>query len=294
MSINKPCFEKLYLNCCNIINKSNDDNIKEKQNKLDWAYKKLCEYADCELQQFYSIVLELNVYKYLSDNGFTLKVADDKKIGPDFECDFGYLECISVTKGDKETTGREFVDKQLSGCVNRHKSEIPRISAAIKEKKDKFNKYDRDNIIVKNVPRIIVVGTSIFANEFQSISCIEDVMQILYSIGNEYLLYDVKNKQFIETENNQYRTYDNSGKKSEDVILEFDYFYKNEYKSISAVILVCNQIFEGVEKSNFKIFLNPNATYPIDKVLISTLDYFSFIKEDNGYFIYAWNKDHLF
>lgn len=294
MSINKPCFEKLYLNCCNIINKSNDDNIKKKQNKLDLAYKKLCEYEDCELQQFYSIVLELNVYKYLSDNGFSLKVADDKKIGPDFECDFGYLECISVTKGDKETPGRKFVDKQLSGCVNRHKSEIPRISAAIKEKKDKFNKYDKNNILEKNIPRIIVVGTSIFANEFQSISCIEDVMQILYSIGNEYLLYDVKNKQFIETENNQYRTYDNSGKKSEDVILEFDYFYKNEYKSISAVILVCNSIFEEVEKNNFKIFLNPNATYPIDRALISTLDYFSFIKEDNGNFIYAWNKDHLF
>lgn len=280
----------MYLNCCNIINKSSDNNIKKKQNKLDWAYKKLCEYEDCELQQFYSIVLELNIYKYLSDNGFTLKVADDEKIGPDFECDFGYLECISVTKGDKETTGREFIDKQLSRCVNRHKSEIPRISAAIKEKKDKFNKYDEKNIIVKNVPRIIVVGTSIFANEFHSASCIDDVMQILYSIGNEYLLYDIKNKQFIETENHQYRTYDNSGKKSEDFILELGYFDKNEYKNISAVILVCNSIFEKVEKSNFKIFLNPNATYPIDKALISTIDYFSLTKKDNENFIYKWNK----
>lgn len=281
--------EKLYVNCCNIINKSNDDNIKEKQNKLNWTYKKLCEHEDCELQQFYSIVLELNVYKYLSDNGFTLKVADDKKIGPDFECDFGYLECVSVTKGEKGTPGRDFVDKQLSGSVNRHKSELPRISSAIKDKKDKFNKYDKNNILEKNIPRIIVVGTSIFANEFNSSSCIEDVMQILYSIGNEYLLFDVKSKQFIETENNQYRTYDNSGKKSEDIILELGYFYKNEYKNISAVILVCNSIFEEVEKNNFKIFLNPNATYPIDRALISTLDYFSFIKEDNGNFIYTWN-----
>ena len=41
MSINEPCFKKLYESCCDIIKNSNDKNIKNKQTKLDDSYNKL-------------------------------------------------------------------------------------------------------------------------------------------------------------------------------------------------------------------------------------------------------------
>lgn len=291
MSINEPCFKKLYESCCDIIKNSNDKNIKNKQTKLNDSYNKLIRTQDCELQEFYSIVLELRVYEYLLKNKINIKATNDTKKGPDFECDFGYLECVSVTKGEKGTPGRDFIDKQLLGSVNRHKSELPRISSAIKDKKDKYTNYIENKVINDHKPLIIVVGTSIFANEFNSSSCIEDTMQVLYSIGNEYLMYDVKNRKFIDTPNRQNRNYDNYGKKSESLNLEFDYFFKNDYKNISAVILVCNHIFENIDKNNFRIFLNPYTSRPIDKNAISLFKYFNLIKEnDNGFAVYEWHK----
>lgn len=213
MNINKPCFENLYRRCCNIIKNSSDKNIKEKQLKLDRTYQTLCRTENCELQEFYSIVLELKVYEFLTSNNINLIVADDSKEGPDFECEFGYLECISTTKGEKGKIGRDFINMILSGSTDRHKSEIPRISAAVKDKKDKYIKYGEDNVIKKNKPQIIVVGTSVFANEFQSCLCIEDMMQVLYAIGNETIFYDIKSNQFINTSNTRYHNYDNIGKK---------------------------------------------------------------------------------
>ena len=291
MSINKPCFENLYSRCCDIIKSSSNKNIKKKQLKLDNAYQILCKTEDGELQEFYSIVLELKVYEYLINNNVNLIVADDSREGPDFESDFGYIECISVTKGKKGTESRNYVDKMLSGSINRHKAEIPRISSAIKDKKDKYLKYIKSKTIDIKKPKIILIGTSIFVNEFHSSLCVKDFMHVLYAIGNEYIMFDKKKKKFVDTQNRHYHNYDKLGKKSNKIKLEFDYFYQDEYKDISAVILVCNQIFEEINKSNFVIFINHNANCPIDKTQISQFNYFSLINENNdGFAVYEWNK----
>ena len=96
MNINKPCFENLYRRCCNIIKNSSDKNIKEKQLKLDRTYQTLCRTENCELQEFYSIVLELKVYEFLTSNNINLIVADDSKEGPDFECEFGRIDWYAM------------------------------------------------------------------------------------------------------------------------------------------------------------------------------------------------------
>lgn len=294
MSINKICFEKLYLRCCEIIKKSSNKNIKKKQLKLDKAYQTLCKTENCELQEFYSIVLELRVYQYLIDNNIKLIVADDSRKGPDFESNFGYLECVSVTKGKEGTESRNYINRMLAGDTNRQMAEVPRICSAIKDKKDKYVEYIKSKTIDINKPKIIVVGTSIFANKF-SVSSIENSMQILYAIGNEYIIYDRINKGFIDTPNTQYHNYDKIGKKSDNVNLELDYFCQDEYKDISAIILVCDPIFEEIDKRYFKIFINHNANCPIDRTQISQFDYFSIIKENNdGSVVFAWNnKDQL-
>lgn len=293
MSINKPAFTKLYNECCDIIQQSTDNNIFNKKNKLDKAYQKLCELKDAELQEFYSIVFELKSYQFIKDSGIHIVASNDSKGGPDFNSEFGYLECVAVTKGEIGTEGRKYVDKILAGRLNRHKSEIPRISSAIKDKKDKYSKYINNKVIDITKPRIIVVNTSVFANQFQSSSCIEDTMQILYAIGSEYLLYDTRRKTFVHYHNRQNRQYDKIGKKSNITDIELNYFGQDEYKEISAVILVCNSIFEEINKNYFKIFLNPNANCPINKTKIFQFDYFSLKNEnDDGYAVFGWNKDN--
>lgn len=99
MSINKPLFNSIYGECCNIVKSSQDKSILRKRNKLDYSYKQLCKTKDHELQEFYSIVHELRTYHFFCCNNLTIYAQDDNYIGPDFLCtEVGYIECVSVTK----------------------------------------------------------------------------------------------------------------------------------------------------------------------------------------------------
>ena len=120
--------------------------------------------------------------------------------------------------------------------------------------------------------------------------CPSEDMKILYAIGDEFFAFNIKSKSFIETPNNQNRVYDNIGKKTFDKNLEFDYFFQNKYKNISAVILICNSLFEKIERKFFKVFLNPFANIPVDKSLLSKFDYFTLVNIDDNIAVYEWNK----
>lgn len=290
MSINEPCFKKLFERCCKIIDESDNQYIHNKRKKLFKYYKQTVIEENPELQEFYSLVHELKVYDYLKKNSTNPTANNDNFAGPDFLCDFGYVECISLTKGSKNTLSREDLDNRLKGWVNRHLCEIPRIASAIKDKKEKYETYLKNKNIDENKPRIIAVGTAIFSNEFHESLNQKNILQVLYGIGNEYLTYNQSTHEFINTPNIQTHHYDGKVKKNKNTEIDLGYFFNKQYANISAIILVSNSIFEEIKPENFKFLLNPLAVVQINKTTIKQFDYFHLKSIYDSDVIFEWVK----
>ncbi len=293
MNINEKLFMKVYQECMHIIEDSPDGSIQSKKSKLQHAFETSINHQDAEIQGFYSIVAELRTYQFLKNNSFTIKVQDDEIIGPDFFVpDIGYIECVSVTKGQPGYYGRQYVDDVLSGQVNRYIASLPRMSSVILDKKEKYTRYFDKNVIDQKMPRLIAVNASIFANEFHGSLVFDSAMKILYGIGCQTIRIS-KNNSLGEC--SDMRTYmsDNTGKKSDSTLLQLDYFSQEPYRIVSAVIVENNPIGEPLAKDQFCIFINPNAIAPIDTKCLKDLVYFAQENIDGHYVQYQWHNTNL-
>lgn len=266
MIINKTIFDSIFDECLDIIHSSSDKAILNKEEKLNKAYKKLVENNDNELQEFYSIVHELRTYHLLKTKGLSVTAQNDNKKGPDFYCEeLGYIECVSVTRGEKGTECRKYVEKCLARISFRYLAALPRITSVITDKKKKFEDYLSKRIIDSQVPRIIAINTSVFSNLVHSDLMFDLFLQILYGIGNQVLWVRRNPISFIdEGEGVETHRYNDKGYKQDNLELDLAYFEKEEYQNISAIILVKNAITEKDIENNFIIFTNPLANVPIN------------------------------
>ena len=287
MSINKPLFDSIYQECCDIITSSSDKEISNKQNKLDTAYELLCKTEDCELQEFYSIVHELRTYHFLSEKGLLVSAHNDNRIGPDFLCDeLGYIECISITKGKVGTECRKYVDICLKGSMNRYKSAFPRLTSAIVDKKNKYEDYLLKTAIDSQIPRIIAVNTSIFSNEFHSDLILDLFLKILYGIGSQTITFRRDLKPSSEESGVETHQFDDIGKKSFVKELQVGYFLQASFKDISAIIVENNSIGEKIENKYFQIFLNPLSSIPLQTDKLKAFIYFQMDEHTDEYIQY--------
>lgn len=290
MSINRNLFELIYNNCLEIASKSPDVNIRNKIHKLERSYYELCLKQDAELQEFYSVVHELRVYKYVSSLGFEIKAADDTKPGPDFITSLGYIECTNATKGEPGTPERLYLDNRLRGTMNRNQAALPRLSSSIMDKSKKFKIYLDQHKINADIPCIIALSTSIFSNEFNSSLNIDLLQQILYGIGCRTMTFNLKTNQFID-EKAETHTYQGTGiKPPKNTQLPLNFFSGQEYEHIAGVILNNNSIGEELEKDYFCLFLNPYAKCPINTKLLSKIKYFAYDGMNEQYINYKWHN----
>lgn len=295
MSINKKIFASIYDECLEIIHSSSDKAILNKEEKLNKAYKKLVENDDEELQEFYSIVHELKTYHFLKTKGLAITAQNDNKKGPDFYCEeLGYIECVSVTRGEKGTECREYIEKCLARISLTYLAALPRITSVIIDKKKKFEDYLSKKTIDSQVPRIIAINTSAFSNLFCSDSIFRLLLQILYGADNQVFWVSKNTKSFIDEGEgvNTYR-YNDKGYKHDHLELDLAYFEKEEYQNISAIILESNAITETDIENNFIIFTNPNANTPINVERLRAFNVFvQRSKDDNmiGYEILKANR----
>ena len=295
MSINKKIFASIYDECLEIIHSSSDKAILNKEEKLNKAYKKLVENDDEELQEFYSIVHELKTYHFLKTKGLAITAQNDNKKGPDFYCEeLGYIECVSVTRGEKGTECREYIEKCLARISLTYLAALPRITSVITDKKKKFEDYLSKKTIDSQVPRIIAINTSVFSNLFCSDSIFRLLLQILYGADNQVFWVSKNTKSFIDEGEgvNTYR-YNDKGYKHDHLELDLAYFEKEEYQNISAIILESNAITETDIENNFIIFTNPNANTPINVERLRAFNVFvQRSKDDNmiGYEILKANR----
>ena len=290
MSINKKMFESVYNNCLQIIENSNNLYIKEKELRLKKSYLKLREYEDPDLQDFYSIVHELRVYKYLCDLGLKVVVADDKKAGPDFSTRLGYIECVSATKGQKGTAAREYFDKVQQGTMNRYEALLPRLTSVFLDKSRKIKEYLDSSILDPNRPCILAVGTSVFANSNHHDLILELMLRILYGIGDQIISFNPSTNRFVHDGIEKHLYQGEGFKQPSNIKLKLAYFGNLEYKHISGVILNNNAISEELEKQYFRLLLNPLAINPIDTSMLQHVEYFSWTSIDEKNINYGWKN----
>ncbi len=286
MGINDNLFKDIYNDCLQIIDNSNDKNILQKRQKLETAYQILCNTKDCEYQEFYSIVHELRIYNYFQSKGIEIKANNDNKIGPDFNTQYGYIECVSTTKGKRGTETRIYVDNLLKGNHNRYKSALPRLSAAIKDKNEKIKQYLQKGVINASSPRIIAVSTAIFSNEFHSDLLIDLAEQILYGIG--YMLITSDN-YYLETKDEEVLySHEPVGLKNYSTELNLVYFLQEEFAYTSAIMLTNNSIGEDLNDNNVFFFVNPLAKTPISKDVIEKFK--CFCRDESKENLYSWSN----
>lgn len=291
MSIENPIYDKIYRNCFSIIENSSDRNIKRKRERLDREYKKLCETEDYERQEFYSIVHELRLYQYIKDLGITIIAANDNNAGPDFETGIGYIECVSTTKGEPGTPARLCIDERLNQSVNRYVSALPRLTNSISEKLERYKYYLDSNKINKSKPRIIALCTSVFSNEFHSDLNLDLALKILYGIDCRTMRFNMDTNSFIEEPGVEFHAYkDFAIKPPSNISLPLSYFYKDEYRQISGIIVNNNAITEELNKEYFCLLLNPLAGIPIDKTKLEGIKYFELDSVDNNYSTFCWRN----
>ena len=219
MSIENPCFLKIFKECNRIIKNSNDKNILSKHEKLKKSCQQLLCTKDTELQQFYSVVTEIRTYDYLKNKNLNPIAHNDNSAGPDFISDLGYIECICLTKGEPNTENRKYVDRLLSGCMNRNKSVFPRLSAAVKDKTEQYKKYIANRVIDENKPRLIAINSSVFSNEFHSDLVTDNLLKVLYGIGCQTIrVYPQANKIKQESEKIETHCFEITGRKNDNII----------------------------------------------------------------------------
>lgn len=294
MSINEKLFEQVYEECLSVIDATNDINVKSKKTKFETAYQSMREELDpdSEHKDFNSDVHELRTYQYLIDKGFSVSATNDNKAGPDFNVkDLGYVECVICTRGKPGAEPRKYVDEQLAGESNRYRAALPRLTAAIKEKRDKYAKYLCQGIISPDIPRIIAVGATIFSNLVHADSMVELTEQILCGAGEELFYCNKKTGQFLGASGVETRCYNDSGKKTIKKELKLNYFALDEYCDVSAVILINNSIGEKLTDAYFSVFLNPNATVPVPVDALKTLNYLIRTDATEQKETYQWHKN---
>ena len=292
VSINKPLFDKIYKKCSSIIDQSVDSNIIKKRKRLDDNYVALCKSADHEFQAFYSIVHELRLYDYVKKLGIGINAANDNKAGPDFVTDLGYIECVNATKGELGTPERLCLENRLKQSMNRYVSALPRLSSAILDKKRAYKGYLQKCQIDESKPRIIAISTSVFSNEFHSQLNLELILKILYGIGCRTMRFNLAANSFVEENGVESHAYEESAvRPPRNVDLPLSYFYNEEFKDISGVIVNNNAISEDLEKDYFCLLLNPFANVPIDKTRLPGIKYFELDNVDNNYATFRWYNE---
>ena len=284
-------YEKVFNKCKSILEDSNDLNIKSKENRLISAFDQLRQIGE-PTQEFYSIVHEITLYDFLLKHNINPVAGSDLHGGPDFSSDIGYIECVSTTMGEKGTPERELIEWRLKQDKNRYLSALSRLTSVIRDKRKIYKSYIDKQVVDKSTPLIIGVSSAIFTKEFCGDLIFDLAMKILYGIGCQTFPFDKASHSFISQKGIATHCYEDKGRKSNDNELKLNYFAKEKYNIISAVLVTTNVINEDLENRNVAIFTNPNAKNKLDINKIDNISCFVLDKIlDNGIvetFNYKW------
>ena len=251
---------------------------KELQNKLNMCKDILCEkelkyrkdklkdaYFDSVAKNeasdvFYSLVHQIKTMFFLKNIG-KVKISMDSKgePGPDFTyLDRYRIECVNCTPGTDENLEKYFDDlKKYNVRVNDYNERFRRIAlrftTAIKEKKDKYEKYLRDGHIKNDEPYGIFLSIGRLRYGFFPGDLGNQFTRILVGRGYKQIQVDSNGKQVGQASFGFIPFIKNNNDSSVDTNI----FSNSEYRGISTVIVTWAYIDEDYNSSNTVIFLNP-------------------------------------
>ena len=113
------------------------------------------------------------------------------------------------------------------------------------------------------------------------------MQKLLYGVGCMIMRCE-KNNGGIKWKE-PYNKFDDIVKKG-DIEFNAAYFLNEEYNNISAVILNHNPFTEDIDKEYCQIYLNPNATIPIDTEKIKEFKYFYMKSYDVNSITFDWHN----
>ena len=103
--------------------------------------------------------------------------------------------------------------------------------------------------------------------------------------------FNMDTNSFIEEPGVEFHAYkDFAIKPPSNISLPLSYFYKDEYRQISGIIVNNNAITEELNKEYFCLLLNPLAGIPIDKTKLEGIKYFELDSVDNNYSTFCWRN----
>lgn len=278
-------FYKQIFACYGKIKNLDATPVVEKRKKLIDKVKIAIQKRDIEYQEVYSVVHEIRLFDYLRQKNIGIMMHTDISAGPDFECDFGYIECVSITKGEGEN--KNVFEQIMKGRNNRYKAGGLRIASVLCDKKQKFMNYITDKKICNKKPCIIAVSTSILSNEVHHELSSTLMKKLLFGIDVQVICFKKEGVKTSETED--FYLYNPSVSKNGKEFVT-GYFWNDDFKDISAVILNHNAFTEDINDEYFEIYLNPNANVPIDIQSIQEFKYFYLKSKNTKEILFDWNN----
>ena len=270
---NRDVVNKIFEVGLEIINTASDVNITNKKEEFKASYKKIIEENNYKIEKFYGTAHELKTYEYFLNKGYSVIAHNDNTKGPDFQTSIGYVECVTFTMPN-DLNSKEIIDLGL----NIHTAFEPRFTGALKDKKDTYDKYLRDNILDSKQPNIICVHTGMCNSQMFPLTQIRCCEEILYGLGSQVDCFDRRTFEHIGS----YRQYENSILKpsKEKVTIPIDYFNGLEYNNISAVLLITDPLYDDYKQAI--MFINHNAKVQVDKSLLKDILIFEKV-DDNSF-----------
>lgn len=275
MSYNKELFKQMFNDGLDIMEKSNDVNLKRKRKNFEYSYKLVREKDDCNIQEFYSILHELRTYQLLNRLGLQPIANNDNHAGPDFISKIGYVECVTFSRPTDPKS-----NEILKGSFNRYKVYEPKVSQAIQEKTRKYLDYLSKGQIKNDIPRIICLNPGACKFDIQGTTFIEAVEKILYGIGCECVEINVNAKK-----EKWFRKYEDKTIKPNGAQIETDLCSNCEFSVISAILLIDNLVYE--KYSHPIIFINHRSSIKVDRR--STRRILNFVKVGKMRFCFCKN-----
>lgn len=214
---------------------------KNDRDRIQALYENARNYLDSDfsekfLREFEARTWELDVYKYLVDNGIEV-YENTRTEGPDFDTSIGYVECKVVKRGDGGNAVplmEAAVYNEATGSLTEVDAQpVPmneiklRFSSAYAEKRRKYEGYYDKPWYVKEKPRLIAInwycgGSAIVTNSFDVAT--NAALQVLFATGYPEITINPKDNSVVSSQLSRALTLTNANGETFDV----GYFAKPE------------------------------------------------------------------
>jgi hypothetical protein len=283
--------EKLFEEHYELLLKILEDKV-EKINKKEAEYKRqqlIKIYNSMKVEnkiqnEFYSLSHEIRSFGFFFDNGI-INISEDSKskIGPDFTYKNNYkIECTICTEGNgknkKAVKDSGFQTYNTTIDYNEKFRQISlRITNSIKNKKEQFDKYLKQNVISEKDCCIIFINMGPFSTEWFPGEYCSEATRFLVGRGFPQITF---NKETGKQIGGMTYSFIPEIKNNNGASVNNNIFVDKDLSNISGIIMSTATLGEDYTYKNAILFLNPLAQ---NKIKVKDFKKFLYWKINNNF-----------